>query len=236
MLIDIITASYKSGKTLQRAIDSVQAQDHADWHLIVVDDASPDNSPVIAAEAALSDARITPVLKEKNEGLIASRNTGLEHLRGEWVAFLDGDDYYMPNHLTNFLKFHERHPDTEMFVGKPHILGDPHVPYYYDVENTMVDAREQAFEGSLFVKRSLINRVGVVFDPSDEVKVLGQKFYDRMVQEGARISPIAGQTCYYDRTGAQSITINAMREMQENKAMTKKFITHGPQLLPYLIT
>ncbi len=234
MLIDIVTASYKSGNTLQRAIDSVQAQTYQNWHMVIVDDASPDNSADIAREAAAQDARITAVTKGQNEGLIASRNTGLDHCDGDWIAFLDGDDWYKENHLADFIQFQAQHPDTELFVGKPEIIGDPYVPYYYDTEK-LVHAHEQAFEGSMFLKRSVVDRLGVVFDPADNVKVLGHKFYDRMVQAGVKITALPGRTCYYNRENAQSITATSVAQMQVNMAdMSRRIVTHAPQDLPYL--
>ncbi len=95
--ISVVMPSYNHGHYISRAIDSVLAQQFQDWELIIVDNHSTDNTREILSTYA--DPRIH-CIEIHNEGIIAaSRNLGVEHARGEWVAFLDSDDWWYPEKL-----------------------------------------------------------------------------------------------------------------------------------------
>ena len=93
--ISIIVPVYKVEKYLQKCIDSILAQTFRDFELILVDDGSPDNCPALCDAAAQKDARIR-VIHQKNGGLSAARNAGLDIARGEWIGFVDSDDAIEP--------------------------------------------------------------------------------------------------------------------------------------------
>ncbi len=90
--VSIIVPVYKAEKYLARSLDSLQNQTLKDIEIILVDDESPDNSPALCDEAAASDSRIK-VIHKSNEGAGKARNSGLAVARGEYVAFVDADDY-----------------------------------------------------------------------------------------------------------------------------------------------
>lgn len=94
-LLSIIVPVYDVENYLQKCIDSILAQTFTDFELILVDDGSPDNCPALCDAAAAKDARIR-VLHQKNGGLSAARNAGLDVARGEWIGFVDSDDYIAP--------------------------------------------------------------------------------------------------------------------------------------------
>ena len=99
-VISILIPVYKVEAYLQRCIDSVLAQDFEDWEMILVDDGSPDRCPEICDEAARKDDRIRVVHKE-NGGLPSARLAGFEQAKGEYLVFLDSDDYLLPNALSS---------------------------------------------------------------------------------------------------------------------------------------
>lgn len=90
--LSIIVPVYNVEKYLAQCIDSILAQTFRDFELILVDDGSPDNCPALCDAAAQKDARIR-VIHQKNGGLSAARNAGLDIARGEWVSFIDSDDW-----------------------------------------------------------------------------------------------------------------------------------------------
>ena len=94
-LLSIIVPVYDVENYLQKCIDSILAQTFTDFELILVEDGSPDNCPALCDAAAAKDARIR-VLHQKNGGLSAARNAGLDAARGEWIGFVDSDDYIAP--------------------------------------------------------------------------------------------------------------------------------------------
>jgi len=94
--ISIIVPVYNVGQYLKKCIDSVVTQSFKDIEIICVDDGSSDNSAEILQAYAHSDNRIT-IITQPNMGVAAARNTGLCAASGEYIMFLDGDDYYMPD-------------------------------------------------------------------------------------------------------------------------------------------
>lgn len=91
-LISVIVPVYNAEKTLRQCIDSILSQDFKDYELLLVDDGSKDLSPSICDEYALKDNRIR-VFHKDNGGVSSARNLGLDHFQGEWVTFVDSDDY-----------------------------------------------------------------------------------------------------------------------------------------------
>lgn len=99
----IILPCYNVEQYLPRAIESVLEQTISDFELLVVIDGSPDRSQEIAENLALKDERIKVFVKE-NGGLSDARNYGLERAKGEFIYFMDSDDYIEPNLLEDNLK------------------------------------------------------------------------------------------------------------------------------------
>lgn len=99
--VSIIVPVYNVEKYIHRCIDSIISQSFTDWELILVDDGSPDRSGAICDEYAQKDSRIQVIHKE-NGGVGAARNTGLEYATGEFVAFVDSDDFCENTYLENF--------------------------------------------------------------------------------------------------------------------------------------
>lgn len=93
--ISVIIPMYKVEKYLKRCLDSVQNQTFTDWQAILVDDGSPDNSGKIAEEYAAYDKRFVVVHKE-NGGLSDARNVGMQYADGQYIMFLDSDDFIHP--------------------------------------------------------------------------------------------------------------------------------------------
>ena len=94
-LISVIVPVYNVEKYLRECIESVLAQTHQNWEMILVDDGSEDSSGEICDEYAKKDNRIL-VIHQENQGLSGARNTGFENAKGEYVYFLDSDDWIVP--------------------------------------------------------------------------------------------------------------------------------------------
>ena len=95
----IIIPVYNVEKYLNQCVDSVLNQSFSDFEIILVDDGSPDNCPQICDEYAEKDNRVKVIHKE-NGGVSAARNSGIEISSGEFIWFVDSDDYIMENALT----------------------------------------------------------------------------------------------------------------------------------------
>lgn len=91
-MISIIVPVYRSENTLRRCVKSLTAQTYAEIEILLVIDGSPDGSGKLAEELAAEDVRIR-VIYQENQGVSAARNTGIEAARGDYVLFVDSDDY-----------------------------------------------------------------------------------------------------------------------------------------------
>lgn len=103
ILVSIIIPVYKVEHYLDRCIRSVINQTFKNLEIVIVDDGSPDSAGKVVDKWAKTDKRIT-VIHQKNKGLSAARNTGLDNCHGEWIAFIDSDDYVCPNYIEKMLK------------------------------------------------------------------------------------------------------------------------------------
>lgn len=90
--ISIIVPVYKVERYLHKCLDSILAQTFTDWECILIDDGSPDNSGAICDEYAQQDSRFR-VIHQENAGVSAARNAGLDVAQGEWITFVDSDDW-----------------------------------------------------------------------------------------------------------------------------------------------
>ena len=99
---------YNGIATLERAVRSVLGQTFADWELLIVDDCSTDGSREAVAAWAAADPRIRPLCNAENRGPGAARNLGLRSARGEFIAYLDGDDEYDPQYLEHVARLRDK--------------------------------------------------------------------------------------------------------------------------------
>ena len=102
-LVSVIMPAYNAEEFLREAIASVQAQTVTDWELLVIDDCSRDTTPEMVRAIGAEDPRVKLLQNEKNLGAAGSRNRGLDIFRGQYVAFLDSDDYWYPAMLEKML-------------------------------------------------------------------------------------------------------------------------------------
>ena len=98
-MISVIIPVYNAEPYLNRCIDSVLASAYSDFEIILVNDGSTDRSPDICRAYAGNDSRVV-FLSQENRGVSAARNRGLEAARGEWIVFLDSDDFITDDYLS----------------------------------------------------------------------------------------------------------------------------------------
>ena len=111
-LVSIIMPSYNTARFIEESIKSVLAQTYTNWELIIVDDASTDNTDEIVAPYChpreggdLLSSKIHYLKNAQNSGAAVSRNRALAQAKGKWIAFLDSDDLWVPEKLEKQLKF-----------------------------------------------------------------------------------------------------------------------------------
>ena len=108
--ISLIMPVYNGRRHLPAAIDSIRRQTLTDWELIVVDDGSTDDSPEITE--GYRDRRIRSLRLDRNRGVAAALNAGLEHAAGTFIARMDADDLSHPQRLAVQAAFLDSHDDV----------------------------------------------------------------------------------------------------------------------------
>lgn len=113
--ISVIIPVYNVAPYLNRCVDSVLSQTFRDFELILVDDGSKDNSGVFCDAYAQADARVR-VIHQENSGVSAARNAGLDAASGEWISFIDSDDWVDTDYLSYLYDLATKH-NADMATG-----------------------------------------------------------------------------------------------------------------------
>ena len=130
-LITVVITCYNHGHYLTEAIDSILVQDYKNVEIIVVDDGSTDNTKEVAAK--YSTVRY---VYQNNQGLSAARNTGIDHSSGEFILFLDADDWLLPRALNINYQYLQAQQKTAFVSGAFKIIktSGEEIIMYPDVE------------------------------------------------------------------------------------------------------
>ena len=111
-MVSVIVPVYNSEKSLQKCIDSILNQSYKDFELVLVDDGSLDNSGKICDDYSAKDSRVT-VAHTKNRGVSSARNTGIDMAQGDFICFIDSDDYVKEDYLERFIDTYNQYPNTD---------------------------------------------------------------------------------------------------------------------------
>lgn len=103
--VSIITPAYNCEKFISKTIESVLSQTYPHWEMIVVNDCSSDTTGQIAQKYASYDKRIKYIKLEYNSGAAVARNVAMSMAKGQYIAFLDSDDLWLPDKLSTQIKF-----------------------------------------------------------------------------------------------------------------------------------
>ncbi|MBN1639415.1 MAG: glycosyltransferase family 2 protein [Ignavibacteriales bacterium] len=106
--VSVIIPTYNRARLIGRSIQSVLNQTYQDFEIIVVDDGSIDNTREVIKEFQRKDKRINYIKHDENKGGSAARNTGIKASRGEYIAFQDSDDEWLPEKLEKQMKMFEK--------------------------------------------------------------------------------------------------------------------------------
>ena len=136
MFFSVVIPIYNVEKYLRQCVDSVLIQDFKDYELILVDDGSPDRCPAICDEYAARDERVV-VIHKPNGGLSDARNAGILRARGEYLCFLDSDDYWQGGHVLSLI--------AEKAQEQPDIIAWQELHLYRD--GTLLPGTEKGFSG-----------------------------------------------------------------------------------------
>jgi glycosyltransferase involved in cell wall biosynthesis len=164
-LVSIVIPAYNRAATIADCLRSVQSQTYQNWEAVVVDDGSTDGTAACIEQMAREDARIRLIRHQRNRGAQAARNTGIRAAQGEWIAFLDSDDQYLPHSLEARLELAAKEKvsvvHSECYVIKVDGVKRLHgvQPMAGRVYRKLLEREGPMFQG-LLVSRDAMNRIG----------------------------------------------------------------------------
>lgn len=167
--VSIIVPVYNVEKYLKRCVDSLVGQTLKDIEIILVDDGSPDGCPKMCDDFAAADSRIK-VVHKPNGGLGSARNAGLEVAQGEYVAFVDSDDYVLAETYATFVKKAEKYALDTVFGG-----------YVYHFPNGRQEDR--ALTDMLCVSKDVANFIDGMLTDDNIVVSVWTSIYRRSIIE-----------------------------------------------------
>lgn len=187
--ISIIVPVYNAEAYLQKCVDSILAQSYTDYELLLIDDGSKDSSPALCDQYAETDPRII-VIHKPNGGVSTARNMGLNRARGEWVTFVDADDWLDEG----YLEIPSRYADFDLIVCQhKEFFLDGHIvtvdfPEQEEVRDNVIAGlsphlREFAFMApwAKFFRREILSQYRLKFDERlsfSEDNVFNFKYYE----------------------------------------------------------
>ncbi len=132
--VDVVVPCYNYARYLEDCVHSILSQRDADLRVLIIDDASPDNTPEVASMLAARDPRVTYVRNEKNLGLVGTANRGvIDWARADYTALISADDALAPGAFARAAEIMNRHPEVGMTYGISIIFDDLGLP---EVEDT----------------------------------------------------------------------------------------------------
>lgn len=126
--VDVVIPCYNYGRFLGTCVQSVLAQEGVDVSVLIIDDASSDNSVAIATELARRDARVRLMALPQNVGMIRAMNLGIREVDGDYFVKLDTDDLLTPGSLARSIALLERYPNVGFVYGRPRHFSDEKPP------------------------------------------------------------------------------------------------------------
>lgn len=216
----IVTPCYNVDKYLSDCVKSILCQKVSDWELLLIDDGSTDATPQLCDKYALQDPRIK-VIHQKNAGVSAARNHGLNEAKGEWVVFIDSDDWFTEGAF-NIYEDEINDGDSDLYIFNRYTCNDGKVlpinhlqpnrliregrekkfflidmlfPYYDKKKNGVVTGGIRGVNCKLY-RRSLIEKHHIRFE--DSVKIAEDAMFNfDVITHAHSVSMIDKMVGYY---------------------------------------
>jgi glycosyltransferase involved in cell wall biosynthesis len=205
-LVTIIITTYNYAHTVGTAIESALRQDYPALEVLVVDNASTDGTPELAATFA-ADPRFRYVRNAENIGMVPNHNKGLREARGAYVLFLSADDFLMPHHVSRSYAYLRDHPQIDVlytatyfveeggrFVGVRQMTGQPLAPYAggrNEFAQLFTEGCYMCFP-TMLMRRDLYERFGEL---DEAIKAADYEIVVRWAASGVRFGYLPEPTC-----------------------------------------
>ena len=158
-MISVVIPIHNASAFLNRCLSSLLSQTEEDWEAILVNDGSTDESGDICERFVAKDNRFR-YCSQPNGGVSSARNTGIQQVRGEWISFVDADDYLPETALSTLLKAAEGKPD---FVIGGYEIYDQNGVFRYGVDDRISESLDRDDAIALMYKSKYYNYLGFIW-------------------------------------------------------------------------
>jgi glycosyltransferase involved in cell wall biosynthesis len=208
-LVSICIPAFRAEKYLQETLDSIRAQTFTDWEVILTEDGSKDRVEEMTRAFALTVAQtVTYSRHDVNQGLPATRNTGIALARGEFVALLDSDDYWAPTHLADLVATQRArnldfvHSGSILFDNDTKATLELRRPTQRQVERFPLSLYAEGYviqPSSVMVRKTVFEKLGgydVSFRYCEDIEL-----WFRAAKNGVTFGFTGNDTCHYRKHG-----------------------------------
>ncbi len=243
-LVSIIVPVYKLEAWLPTCVKSLRAQSHAQIEILLVDDGSPDLCPKICDAYAQLDARVK-VIHTPNRGVSAARNTGLEQAHGEFVLFVDGDDWIAPNMVERMLECLVHNRADICVCNLTHVYSEQDEPEFVQpgnsicygarefLEHIMTDAHCLGYPCNKLFRRQLIgsNRFQENLHVCEDLA-----FCARLAEANPAVVQIEDALYYYRQRTTKSISYSdkIFSVIRAYESLMPLYGREAPHLIPLI--
>jgi glycosyltransferase involved in cell wall biosynthesis len=227
-VVTVVMPAFNSAQVIKDSLDSIQAQTFRDFEVIVVDDGSTDNTAQIVRNFCKADARFT-LIQQPNSGISRARNAAIRQARGEWIAFLDSDDLWLPEKLSRQMELSVKDPHANLlFTNYYPWDGKNDLREGYSPEKSLPqgDVMEELIwrfvflPSSVLVRRQLLLEAGL-FD----VELFLSEDWDlwlRLGTLGLKVRGVREPLVRYRRWPESHTAKNKLKSIQANLVVLKK--------------
>lgn len=231
-LVTIVITAYNYGSLLPTAIESALGQDYEALEVLVLDNASTDDTPEVLARYA-ADPRFRAIRNETNIGLTPNHNKGLREARGDFIGFLSADDALTPGCVTRAMRYYDEHPEVDVLFGSAYfmdptgsvyairqMMGQPHCAYAGGRNELAALLSEGCYmcTPTMLVRRTIWERYGGF----DETKHAADwELSARWAKHGLRFAYLPE-------------ALAVVRIHPEQHSGTKQYVTSGRDMREYL--
>ncbi len=237
-LISVIMPCYNAAPYVAEAVASVMGQSLGNVELIVVDDGSTDGSEDVLKRLAVVHAGRLHLHFTNRVGPYPARNTGLKQARGDYIAFLDADDWWRPDALERLHAAMVEHETDIAYCGWQNvgegIAAQPYVPPAYEAEDTaahFVRTCPWPIHAAL-VKRELVERLGGFSER--RFASMDYDFWLRALGAGARIKRVPEVLAFYRWHNLGQVSAVKWRQVLDALDAQQRFLREHPRLVAHL--
>ena len=241
-LFSVVIPAYNARKFIALTIESVLRQTVQDFEIVVVNDGSTDDT--LEVLQGISDPRLRVITRE-NGGECAARNQGIQEARGEYIALLDADDCWLPNHLELVLSCIKQHPDVLWYVTHPIKVQDiaekdlqpAPANNAHIITNWFLEVSALPVASSSVLKRDFLTSIPDLFPPG--IRMYGDNIgWDRLAMVDARVCLLDAETLLYrfwegNATALYNGTLHGTRTAAVKAALNEYVkLWHDPKATP----